>query len=73
MRVKEMMFNKEILPCCEYCQFSRTTAAADRLLCRKKGVVPVDYKCKAYEYNPAKRAPRVKPALTVYDKKDFEI
>jgi len=67
------MFNNEISPCCEYCQSSRATASPDRLLCSKKGVVPLDFKCKNYKYNPTKRVPKVKPPLPVFDKSDFEI
>lgn len=67
------LFGNKITPACKYCENARESAMRDGMaLCRLKGVVPPDYSCRRYVYDPIKRMPAslVKP---VYDESDFEL
>ena len=69
-----MLFRKKITPACVYCQ--RCTALNDEeVLCAKRGVVPSDYKCRKFRYDPCKRIPPKMKALDTkkYDDVDFSL
>lgn len=55
-----MLFQKKIEPRCAYCA-KGATLEEGRILCAKKGVVPPDGRCAAFQYDPFRRVPP-KPA-----------
>ena len=52
---------------CAYCRFASEVTGTEDMLCRKKGVVPKQFICKKFVYDPLKRTPRRPPALVVPD------
>lgn len=51
-----MLFRKDMDPRCAYCR--RGSQINEReVACLKKGVVPVEYHCRAFRYDPLKRVP----------------
>lgn len=48
---------------CRYCDKSTLLTRADKVLCRKKGIVNVDGECKKFRYDPLKRVPVAPPPL----------
>ncbi len=51
-----MLFRKDIEPMCLYC--ARGVRLGDQSVgCRRCGVVPADYHCRAFRYDPMKRIP----------------
>ncbi len=57
------MFSKSIRPMCLYCFYTNFVYEdGSTCLCDKKGVVPFDFSCRKYMYDPTKRIPpRSKP------------
>ena len=69
-----MLFRKRIPKSCTYCQFS-TKLNDEECLCIKKGIVPLEGKCRKFTYDPCKRIP-VKPTALDFDKykdEDFSL
>ena len=54
--VKTMLFRKKIEKMCAYCAHS-AKMNDEKCLCVKKGVVPRDYHCRKFSYDPLKRVP----------------
>lgn len=50
---------------CGYCRFASEVTGTEDMLCRKKGVVPKQFICKKFVYDPLKRSPRRPPALVI--------
>ena len=48
---------------CAFCRFAQPVTDRDEMLCRKKGIVPGEYSCRAFIYDPLKRVPRRAPAI----------
>lgn len=67
------LFGVNISPACEYCELGRLTADSQRVLCNRSGAVSLDFKCRKFKYDPLKRIPKSKKALTNYAKEDFSL
>lgn len=68
-----MIFSKEIIPMCLYCEYGKKIMATDDVICPKKGIVKADFSCKKFKYTPINRVPPKKSSVTVeYTKEDFE-
>lgn len=52
------MFSKEIAKICKYCEYGTELHSQNMILCKKKGVVPEDFKCRKFLYSPIKRIPK---------------
>ncbi len=48
---------------CTYCEFASKTLDAEKMICKKKGIVHADYKCHSFRYDLTKRVPKRLPAL----------
>lgn len=67
---KNVLFSEDIEPRCQYCM--RATPLGDgQLTCRKKGVIPGEYACRAFLYDPTRRIPpkpaKIRGAFTADD------
>lgn len=69
-----MLFRKKISRACSYCQYG-TQIDDEQVLCIKKGVVPVDGKCRKFCYDPCKRVPAKPKALDFnkYNSEDYSL
>lgn len=69
-----MLFRKKIEKSCTYCAHG-TTIGNEAVLCTKKGVVPIDGKCRKFSYDPCKRIPPKQKALDFnkYDDVDYSL
>lgn len=69
-----MLFRKRIEKSCTYCA-NGTVIDGGQVLCIKKGVVPIDGKCRKFAYDPCKRVPGKPKALDFkkYDNEDFSL
>ncbi len=69
-----MLFRKKIERSCTYC-IHGTQLDDESVLCIKKGVVPVDKKCRKFCYDPCKRVPQKAKALDFekYDQQDYSL
>ena len=69
-----MLFRKKISRACSYCQYG-TQIDDEQVLCIKKGVVPVDGKCRKFCYDPCKRIPLKKktPDFSQFKDEDFSL
>lgn len=69
-----MLFRKKIERSCAYCQYG-TKLDEETILCSKKGMKSVDYKCRKFKYDPCKRVPVKAKALdfSKYEQDDFSL
>lgn len=69
-----MLFRKKIERSCSYCIHS-TKLDDGQVLCAKRGVMPIDGKCRKFRYDPCKRIPFKAKALdfSKYDKEDYSL
>ena len=51
-----MLFEKKMDPRCAYCQRC-APLDEESVMCIKRGVVPAGFHCRAFKYDPLKRAP----------------
>ena len=51
-----MLFRKDSDPRCVYCQWGQQLNERE-VACVKKGVVPVEFSCRSFRYDPMKRVP----------------
>ncbi|MCI8387702.1 MAG: hypothetical protein HFE63_04475 [Clostridiales bacterium] len=52
---------------CAMCRFSSEISGREDMLCSKKGVVPREFSCRKYIYEPLKRVPRKLPEFPSLD------
>lgn len=68
-----MIFSKDIIPMCLYCEHGKRIIATDDIICSKRGIVKPDHSCKKFRYTPLNRVPPKKAQQEViYTKEDFE-
>ncbi len=69
-----MLFRKKIERSCSYCTFG-ARLDDEQVLCSKKGVCPMDGKCRRFRYDPTKRIPKKSKAMDFakYDKEDYSL
>lgn len=69
-----MLFRKRIEKNCSYCQHG-TALNDEEILCIKKGIMPVNCKCRKFAYDPCKRIPPKPKALDFekYNEEDFSL
>lgn len=60
---KKLCEEYDIVKKCAFCEFASKTLDEERMLCKKKGVVHADYKCRAFQYDLMKRVPKRLPPL----------
>ena len=68
------LFRKNMDPRCAYCQRGRQVNDRE-VACVKKGIVPMEYHCHAFQYDPLKRVPPRPATLSGerLSKEDFSI
>ena len=68
------LFRKDIEPRCAYCQKGSQINDTE-VACVKKGIVPVEHHCRAFQYDPLKRVPPRPVSLSTghLQKEDFSI
>ena len=69
-----MFFRKKIQRSCSYCAYA-TKIDDEQVLCAKKGLNPVNGKCRKFCYDPCKRIPP-KPKATdfkQFDQNDYSL
>lgn len=69
-----MLFRKKIEGCCEYCKYAGQVSE-EEMLCKLKGFVSPDDRCRRFRYDPLKRKPVRPPAkdFTRFDDEDFSL
>ena len=69
-----MLFRKKMPKACRYCAHS-AVCDEEMILCKKRGSVPPDGKCRRFRYDPLKRVPiRPKsPNSQKFEGEDFSL
>lgn len=52
------MKDERIEKYCRFCEHAETLTDSDKMLCRKRGIVPSSYICRKFVYDPLKREVR---------------
>lgn len=69
-----MLFRKKIQRSCSYCAFAGKFSD-EQMVCQKKGIVSIYEGCHRFRYDPLKRVPPRRKALSFskYDGEDFSL
>lgn len=70
---RKLYGGKDIEPKCEYCANGDKSEDGTLVFCEKKGILPPDYKCRRFKYDPLMRVPKVAPRLDEFSPEDFEL
>ncbi|MGN0114668.1 MAG: hypothetical protein ACI396_05035 [Acutalibacteraceae bacterium] len=70
---RKLYGGKDIEPKCEYCANGDKSEDGTLIFCERKGILPPDYKCKKFKYDPLMRVPKVAPKLDEYSPDDFKL
>lgn len=69
----ERLFGNDIKPACKYCTEAFQPLGDDRVLCMKKGIMPLDHACKKFSYDPIKRIPPRPKPMERFSEEDFSL
>lgn len=58
---------------CEYCLKGRLPQDRSVVLCKRFGVVPLDFSCRKFEYDPLKRVPNRIKFNASFDENEFKL
>lgn len=69
-----MLFRKNVAKFCAYCKYAGTVNG-ERMICKKKGLVPCNSQCRAFRYDPLKRTPprATAKSFSEFENKDFSL
>ena len=70
---KSKLFNTDITPACEYCEYGKDALEHEMVLCKRIGVVSPYFRCKKFKYSPVRRTPKEPPKLPDMDPIDFSL
>ena len=70
---EKYIFDKNISPACEYCEYGSKSRDNAMILCKKKGIVSPFYSCNKFVYNPIQRTPKRRPDMPKFSKEDFKL
>ncbi|HIU35625.1 MAG TPA: hypothetical protein IAC53_03340 [Candidatus Fimenecus excrementigallinarum] len=62
-----------IAPKCAYCRHGTLSADKTSVLCKKRGVVSPDGRCRKYKYDILKRQPPHRQKPPAFSEADFEL
>jgi hypothetical protein len=69
-----MIFSKDIVKCCAYCERATKITMKEQVLCPHKGIMDAGSSCRKFRYTPLKRSPQPKVLNKEgFTKEDFEI
>lgn len=59
--------------CCYCCEYSSALSSDDNFLCRKKGVVPAEFACSSFIFDPLKKEVSLKLLKSDIDPEELKI
>lgn len=71
--MRQKLYGNHIDPACEVCQHGRRSADGRAVLCARKGVVPLYYHCRKFQYDPLKRDPPRRPKRPSHTADEFTL
>ncbi len=71
--MKKLFGKKDISASCSYCTHGRIAPNKESILCKKSGLVDLDYSCKKFKYDPLKRQPTRPRPITTFDEEEFSL
>ena len=69
----EKLFGEGIVPCCKHCEFAIQFFDNDKVLCKKRGVVLAEFKCRSFIYDPVKRIPQKPVVIEKLEEEMFKL
>ena len=68
------LFNKnDVSPSCAHCTHGRLAPDKETVLCKKLGIVEMNFTCRKFKYDPLKRQPKRPKPLEKFDEADFSL
>ena len=71
--MKKKLFEDNLTPACEYCEYGSVADDVKMILCKRSGVVSPYFRCKKFRYSPIRRTPKRMPKLPSFEPSDFSI
>ena len=71
--MKRKLYNKDVKKQCDVCFFGKLSEDGESVLCRNKGIMDRDEKCRSFSYDATKREPKIPAELPEYSAEDFKI
>ena len=71
--VESSLFGNRISPACRFCELAVPSGRKEFFVCQKKGVVPSEFSCRHYRYDPLARIPRRPLELEKFAAEDFAL
>ncbi len=71
--MKKIFDKNNVTPVCAYCEHGKISSDGETVLCRKTGVVDVNFTCRKFRYDPLKRQPRRAKPLDKFSENDFSL
>ena len=56
---------------CRFCEKATLLDGGNQALCKHRGIVSPEYKCRKFSYDPLKRVPKAMPHIPQYEKEDL--
>ncbi len=57
MKKRSTVEDRECPSACRFCEKAALLDGGNQILCQQRGIVPADYKCRKFRYDPLKRIP----------------
>ncbi len=73
MGKKALLSEKELSPCCGYCEHANPAPDGEHVLCAKRGVMLPDSSCPKFSYDPLMRIPRQPLKLPDFNEEEFRL
>lgn len=73
IQLKKLFGKKDISASCSYCVHGRLAPNKESVLCKKSGLVDLDYSCRKFKYDPLKRQPVRPRPIIKYEEEDFSL
>lgn len=71
--MRRKLYGNNIQPSCELCENGRPSSDGTAILCLRKGVVPLYYRCRRFRYTPLRRSPNRIPTVQSFSPDAFTL
>lgn len=71
--MQRKLYGNHIAKACQWCEHGTLAADGKSVHCPRKGVVPLDHRCRKFIYTPLKREPSVPERAASFLPEDFSL
>ena len=71
--MRRKLYGNTVEPSCGVCENGRHSADGTAVLCPRRGVVPLSYRCRHFRYSPLRRTPSRIPSVESFSPDMFTL